>query len=110
VVEREPRKQTKGEVKMTKLEKAVMEIVEAQEDKESFVQDVLTHGCQSGIVSDLIYYHQTHKFFDDHKEDIIELKREFDEMLGEPIHVEGDAKNWLAWFAFEETVRKLYEV
>ena len=36
---------------------------ETKEDALAWVEDVLTHGCQSGVVSDLIYYSETLRIF-----------------------------------------------
>ncbi len=77
------------------------------EDVETFFSDLLQYGCVSGMISSLIYYVDTHKFFDDHYDEIEELRYEFEDMLGEPVKPNGDLKNWFAWFAFEETARKL---
>ncbi|SFD42096.1 hypothetical protein SAMN05216238_101262 [Lentibacillus persicus] len=94
---------------MTELEKAVKEIVEKQEDKESFVKDVLEHGCVSGIVPELVYYEDTHEWFDKYYEDIEDLRIEVESSIGEPLKIgNNDLKNWLAWFSFEESCRKLY--
>ena len=32
----------------------------------SWFNDLLSHGCISGMIGSLIYYCDTHKFFDDH--------------------------------------------
>lgn len=100
---------------MTELEKRVKEICESQAENyddgaEGFVRDVLEYGCQSGIVSELIYYKDTHEWFDTYYEDIMELREELSQEFGEEINppVGADLKNWFAWFSFEETVRKLY--
>lgn len=91
-------------------------------NKKMILQEILEHGCISGIVSELIYYTDTIRFYDKHKEeintllyhtmeeiDIYDLKsifRDFDET--DPLCLETHNKNLLAWFAFEETSRKLY--
>lgn len=93
---------------MTKLELAVKEIVESQEDQTSYVNDVLTHGCVSGIVTELIYYTDTHKFYDTHYEDIEALREEYEEDFGHGLRIEGDLKNFMAWWSFEYTVWKMY--
>ncbi len=77
------------------------------EDLVSFFTDLLTHGCASGMVGSLIYYCDTHAFFDLHYLEIEQLRDEYEDMLGEPLQIKGDLKNWLAWFAFEETARQL---
>jgi hypothetical protein len=64
-------------------------------------------GCASGFVSGLIYYTDTHAFFDKYYDEIEELRRDTEEELGEPLKITSDLKNFLAWFAFEETARKI---
>ena len=88
---------------------------------EYFISDLFKSGCVSGMISDLIYYEDTIKFFDEFEEEIEDLISENMEMLGiktRPLFIEslnGSAesitqeKNLLSWFAFEETIRKLNE-
>jgi len=91
------------------------------DDLISYMEDVLNHGCVSGIVGDLIYYTDTIKFFDDNEEDIEdlidEMKAEFgyktrpqfiDSLNGSAEDIDQE-KNLLAWFAFEETTRVLMQ-
>ena len=75
--------------------------IEGYDKAENMYRD-LAHGCVSGIVSDLIYYTDTHKFAKEHIEDILELYDSKQNDLG-VIKMEGDILNWLAWFGFEET-------
>ncbi|KAA6475743.1 DUF7222 domain-containing protein [Bacillus swezeyi] len=93
---------------MNKLEKHVMEIIEENGGRK-FAADVLTYGCVSVCVPNLVYYADTHKWFDKFYHEIMELVKKFEEMTGEKLHHTGDLKNWYAWFSFEETTRKLYE-
>lgn len=78
-----------------------------QEDIKAFFSDLQQHGCISGMISPLIYYSDTHQFFDDYYYEIEELREEFEDSIGEPIKITGDLKNTLAWFAFEETAHQL---
>lgn len=96
-----------------------LEDYETKEDKINYLKDVLQHGCQSGMVSRLIYYHDTNKFYDDNEEEIEEILDEFKEMLGVKSRPEAIAqlngsaeditqeKNLLSWMAYEETARKV---
>lgn len=93
------------------LVKYVIEDVLSQNesDMENYMQDVQRHGCMSGMVSSLIYYDDTHKFFDDYYNEIEDLRIEmleqgidFLEYIGE-----NDLKNHMAWMAYEETMRKV---
>ena len=81
--------------------------LENYDNIEDWFSDLLQHGCSSGMVGGLIYYSDTHKFYDDYYEDIEDLRNEYEEMLGETLKPEYDLKNWYAWFGFEETARKL---
>ena len=76
-------------------------------DPKSFFTDIMAHGCISGMVSSLIYYHGTHAFFDTHYDEIETLRQKTEENLGQPIDIKNDIKNTLAWFAFEETAYNL---
>ena len=67
------------------------------------IKVVLYHGCASGIVSSLIYYSQTRKFFIDNMDEIFDLYNEYIQEFG-GIGFEIDF-NSLSWFAFEEVTR-----
>jgi len=76
-------------------------------DPKIFFNDLLQHGCISGMVSSLVYYTDTHAFFDQHYQAIENLRDEVEDNLGEPLQVKGDLKNFMAWFAFEETAYQI---
>jgi hypothetical protein len=78
------------------------EIIE-HDNIRGFFEDLSQHGCISGLVGSLIYYRQTHQFFDDHFDEINELRCRFEEQMGQPMNLGHDLKNNLAWFAFEQT-------
>ena len=86
------------------------------------IAGLMQGGCQSGIVSELIYYHDTLKFYAKHKKEISALLRETMDSLGvdgpagvfgdkwekeDPLADDTQNQNLLAWFAFEETARNL---
>lgn len=74
-----------------------------------FLCDVLRYGCVSGIVSDLIYYCDTAKFFDKHSDEIFDLFNEYKDAYGSfPIETEIN-KNNLSWFAYEKVSNDLLE-
>ncbi len=75
----------------------------------SFFKDLLQYGCQSGMICSLIYYCDTHSFYDKYYNEIENLRYDIEESFGEPLHPKGDLKNWYAWLAFEETARKIAE-
>ncbi len=77
------------------------------EDVKCFFSDLLSNGCVSGMVGSLIYYTDTHKFFDTHYDEIEGLREEYEANIGEPLQIKSDLKNFLAWFAFEETAYQM---
>jgi hypothetical protein len=94
------------------------------DDLKQYMDDVLQHGCQSGMVGGLIYYSDTKAFYQNFKEEINTLLYELMSDTGEysPKGMFGDKwdeedplalfdlnQNLLAWFGFEETVRQLMD-
>ena len=92
------------------------------EAAECYIKDVLQYGCQTGTVSGLIYYNDTTAFFERHKKEIIGMLKEFmsDTGVKSPSELFGDKwddedyfaddvqnQNLLAWFGYEETLRKV---
>ena len=91
-------------------------------DKKNIFLDVLKHGCQSGIVPHLIYYSDTVRFYKQYQQEINALLYELMDGTGfyGPTELFGDKwdkedplaqntfnQNLLAWFGFEETLRKV---
>ena len=88
---------------------------------DGYLEDLTQHGCQSGMVTGLIYYSDTCKFFEDHKQEIKDLLKESCENTGlsiselfgdkwdkdDPFADEQLNQNLLAWFAYEETAYQL---
>jgi hypothetical protein len=83
---------------------------EGKDMVESRLND-LSHGCSTGIVSELIYYRDTYAFFDEFIEEIQELKEEWEDSTGEPLNIGSDIRNSLAWFGYEAMVSNItYEL
>lgn len=74
----------------------------------NWFEDLLSYGCQSGMISSLVYYTDTNAFFDKHYYEIMQLKEEYEDSLGEPLRMPYQMKNFLAWFGFEQTAQTLY--
>lgn len=108
----------------SELEKEVAQYIvdrwEDYDDKKDIITEVLHNGCESGVVSSMIYYSDTVRFYERHKGEIDELLynimkdcgiyepkqlfgRRFDEE--DPLCLDDTNKNLLAWFGFEETLR-----
>ena len=88
---------------------------EYYDDKKDIFLSIMHDGCKSGACRDLIYYGQTKRFYEDYKHEINELvyKSDYDnlaDLLGsdwdvhDPLALEEDNQNLLAWFGFEETL------
>lgn len=92
------------------------------EDKAAIFKEVLRYGCQSGVISSLIYYNDTVAFYKNHRGEIGEMLQETMSEYGcyDPPAIFGDKwdkedplvldtynQNLLAWFGFEETMRKI---
>ena len=91
-------------------------------EKRHIFTDVLDYGCQSGVVGELIYYCDTVRFYKQYKGEINELLYQSMQETGlySPSELFGDKwdkedplanydfnQNLLAWFGFEETLRKI---
>jgi len=92
-----------------KLEKEVIQDLLDDEEPKAYLKDLLNHGCVSGMVSNLIYYKDTEAFYIKFIDEIDELREEYEEMLGEPLKIGYPLYNWLAWFSYEETARRIAE-
>lgn len=85
------------------------------EECNSYFEDVLNHGCISGIVCELISYHDTIKWYNKYKNEInelikhmkFELDMNIDDLNGfdtdDMLCMEQQNQNLLAWFSYEQT-------
>ena len=100
------------------LKKKVINVILDQgtsEDIEAFMKDVCTHGCASGVVSELIYYSDTIAFFKKYKKDILDLLEDEgtspNDLNGwdDEDHFAEDThnQNLLAWYGFEAVTYNL---
>ena len=85
--------------------------------------DEISHGLSSGIVGNLIYYSETTAFYRYYRSEINQLLYELLEDTGfsvdelfkdkwdaaDPLALEDNNQNLLAWFAYEEVARKLQD-
>ena len=88
------------------------------DDKKNIFLDVMNFGCESGVCRDLVFYEQTKRFYETYKHEINNLlwKSDFnnlDDLFGDkwdpydPLVLEGDNQNLLAWFGFEQTITNI---
>ena len=87
------------------------QVEELDNDNEvlELVKEIVTYGCQSGIVSALITYSDTEKFFDNHANEIFEL---IEDMKQEGLMDMNNfelSKNNLSWLAFETIAQEIYQ-
>ena len=73
------------------------------------VEEIATYGCQSGIVSALITYSDTDKFFNNHVDEIFELVEDTKQEGIIDMNNFTLSKNNLAWFAFETIAQEIYQ-
>ena len=91
-------------------------------DKKYIFTDVLHNGCCSGVVSELIYYYDTVRFYKQYRQEINEMLYNImnetglyapSELFGDkwdkedPLAQNDFNQNLLAWFGFEETLRNI---
>lgn len=83
----------------------IANILEAQEP-EIYLNDILKTGCESGIISELIYYADIYPFFQEYYLEVQELLLEYQDEGG-IITLKGDIQTHLTWFAIELTALRL---
>ena len=88
------------------------------DDKKDIFLSVMDNGCKSAACRDLIYYGQSKRFYETYKYEINELlyKSDYDNLadlfgsdwdVHDPLALEEDNQNLLAWFGFEETITNI---
>ena len=89
-------------------------------DRAAVLKDLFYGGCASGIVGELIYYHDTARFYKLYRDEIDGMIKDMLQDFGQPIQDifrdwdEDDPfardtsnQNTLAWYGFEETARAI---
>lgn len=95
-----------------------------QAERDGALEDLLAYGCQSGMVGELIYYSDTYAFYEKHCKEINALLAEMLDNTGckapaelfgtkwdstDPLALDIQNQNLLAWFGFEEAARQLHD-
>lgn len=110
----------------TEMEKEVIEDQLDEVDGYETPQDFLEHLCElyitGGGVSSMIYYDDTLSFLERHSEEINQLLQQGIEEFGslkdmfgdnyddsDPMNLETSNRNLFAWYAYEETARRIAE-
>jgi hypothetical protein len=109
----------------TELMKAVVDDILNQDKdyRQDYITDVLKHGCQSGVVSSLIYYNDTADFYNKYSDDIYNLLyadmqdfgyQSIPEMIAslngaKDVGSDEQYKNLLAWYGYERTIQDIHD-
>lgn len=80
---------------------------EFQEAFLSSFNDLIRYGTSNGSIVMLVYYADTHAFFNEHYNEIEELRKEWEESTGETIKIKGDLKDFFARFGYETVAYNL---
>ena len=83
----------------------VAKIALEKESSKLFFKDLISHGCISGMVGELVYYYDTHQFFDDFYKEIESLREDYEIIIPQGT----DLKNYLAWAAVEIVAHQMYQ-
>lgn len=108
---------------LTPLEQEVYDWLTEDDDPHDAYKDLQQGGCQSGVVSGLIYYTDTVAFYKRHQQEIDAMLYGLCQDTGSnPWELFGDKwddedpfardvynQNLLSWFGFEETAYRLVE-
>jgi len=85
--------------------KAVIDEALDYENIAGFFKDLMHYGCISWMVWSLIYYTDTHQFFDNHYIEIEAIRIDLQEQGCLEKYPDWDYKNYFAWLSFEEVAR-----
>ena len=89
----------------------ILDQVDELDNEEIFsaVEEIVTHGCATGVVPALITYDDTDKFFDNYADEIFELIEDAKQEGIIDMNNFELSKNNLAWFAFETIAQEIYQ-
>ena len=102
----------------TKLEKRVINDLLSTKlsttELKDYIIDITKYGCISGIVSSLIYYSDTVRFFNNYRQEILtmltdpdkNIYSEYTYLLDQKKYSVSE-KNDLSWFAYDNTVIRI---
>ena len=106
----------------TRIEKRVLQWAKRYnpDSTKQALEAITQHGCSSGIVGELFYYHDSIKWFKYYRKDINALLVEMLNSTGlsiselfhdwdtsDPLAQDTQNQNLLAWFSFEESANRL---
>lgn len=90
-------------------------VLEDADGEITYIKDVAEFGCVGGNCNGLIYYEDTHKFYNEHADEIDEILDDIEEQQGEPYNIkenmkrlgQSDLRNFLAWLAYEVKAQEI---
>ena len=95
-------------------------LLKGEKEGRFLISDVATHGCGGGTISELIYYEDTVKFYNDHEDEIWHELLKMADDLGETIpfmisnfrgcknvYNAKTFKNLLAWWICEHIAQRI---
>ena len=90
--------------------KIILDRIEDYNEPKGFFEDLQHGGCMSGMISDFVYTSDLKEFYIKHLDDLEEFKKDFEDMLGEPIKDRHRLPHptFVVWFAFEEYCYQIY--
>lgn len=109
----------------TNLEKVVAKdaMDKDYDDPFEYVREVVQHGCESGIVGQLVYYNQASAFYRQHESDIWDILEADRENTGADniltmlagmrwagnVGTSDQLENYLAWYGYETAARAILD-
>lgn len=75
----------KNQIKKEVMNWVEMKTQDYDGNEKAVFEDLQRNGCISGMVSELIYYSDTVKFYNSHKKEIFSMVEDFCEMCGETL-------------------------
>lgn len=81
-----------------------------KEQLKSFLEDMQTSGCISGMISEFIFHTDCKAFYIAHLEDLENIKNDLEDGLGEPIpnRFKSPHYTFICWLCFEEYCYTIY--
>lgn len=81
-----------------------------KEQLKSFLKDLQRGGCISGMIGKFIYHSDCKEFYANHLDDLEDIRKELEDLLGEPIanRYESPHYTFMCWLCFEEYCFDIY--
>ena len=67
-----------------------------------FLEDVISHGCVSGMIEDFIYHNDCKTFYIKHIDDLEDFIQDYQESTGANLKTTNPRYTFVVWLCFEE--------